>query len=138
MNGFEVLKKFRGAKQAGFTLLELMAVVVIIGILASIALPSYQGYVKKSRARAAAADLVALAAAVENEFQRKLTYPTALADVKTWRPAQGDFFTYAYSTDNTYTLSATGKGSMDGCTLTLQHNNARTASSAATCGFGSW
>lgn len=130
--------------QAGFTLLELMAVVVIIGILASIALPSYQGYVKKSRARAATADLVAGAAAVENEFQRKLLYPKEQSDISTWQYSQNsesDFFTYAYLPNDsrtTYTLSATGKGSMDGCTLTLQHDNARTASTAATCGFDSW
>jgi type IV pilus assembly protein PilE len=37
----------RGSK--GFTLIELMIVVVIIGILASIAWPSYQEYIKRSR-----------------------------------------------------------------------------------------
>ena len=128
-----------GSKQRGFTLVELMIVVVVIAILASIALPSYQDYVKKSRARAATADLVALAAAVENHFQRNLNYPAELLDVTTWKAAHTDFFNYSYSGDsNSYTLTASGKGVMDGCDLALQHDNTRTVSSASDCGISSW
>lgn len=128
----------RSSKQSGFTLMELLIVLVVIGILAAIALPSYQDYVKKSRARAATADLVALAAAVENHFQRNLTYPAELTAVSTWQPAQDEFFNYEYSTDDTYTLKASGKSAMAGCDLTLTHDNTRTASSESACGFGSW
>lgn len=113
----------------GFTLIELMIVVAIAAILASIALPSYQNYVKKGHASTAAADLSALASSVENHFQRTLKYPTVLGDITTWNPAS-KIFTYSYA--GAYTLTAVGNG----CTLTLTENNTRTAT--GDCGGFKW
>lgn len=125
--------------------MEMMITIVIISILAAIALPSYQGYITRSRARTATADLMALATDLENTFQRTLSYPvlnttttaTTAATTIGWSPAGGDFFTFSVvSSANAYTLTATGTGAMSGCNLSLTQANARTAT--ASCGITSW
>lgn len=63
----------------GFTLIELLVTVVIIGILAAIALPSYQNYVKKGRRTDAKTALLDLAAREERYFATNNQYATTLA-----------------------------------------------------------
>ena len=58
----------------GFTLIELMIAVAIIGILASIAIPSYQGSVKKSRRADAQGALMSLSNVMERHFTESNTY----------------------------------------------------------------
>jgi type IV pilus assembly protein PilA len=55
MKQMKIVKK----AQAGFTLIELMIVVAIIGILAAVAIPAYQDYVAKSKFTAALAEVAA-------------------------------------------------------------------------------
>ena len=135
----------RSAKaQAAFTLVELMVAIAVVGILAAIALPSYTSYINKSRAKSASADLAALALNMENRYQLQLSYPVYAANTaatnavfSAWSPTQSSYFNYTMvSTISTYTLTATGKGSSAGCTITLDNLNARSAGSA--CGFTTW
>lgn len=140
----------------GFTLIEVLITVAIVAILAAIAVPSYASYVKRSKASSATADLGALALTLENAFQKTLAYPTYAAgtvipnlpssrfspqttDFGAWAPSQGQVFSYSITSDglaSTYTVKATGTGSLAGCTLSLTNGNARAATSA--CGFTTW
>ncbi len=58
----------------GFTLIELMITVAVVAILAAIALPSYQAYVRKANRAQAKADLVELAQMLERRHTVENTY----------------------------------------------------------------
>ena len=60
------MRNARRAAQKGFTLIELMIVVAIIGILAAIAIPQYQTYVAKSQEARAVGESGALKTAIED------------------------------------------------------------------------
>lgn len=104
-------------KLHGFSLIELMIVVVIIGILAAIAYPGYQQHVRTSNRADAAANLLALSQSMERFFTERGSYldaggnPPVLDFTTSPRNAANPKYNIALAaTVNTYTLTATTAG----------------------------
>ena len=68
----------RPLRHLGFTLIELSIVVVIVAILAAVAIPSYQKYVRDSRRQEAQQGLLTLSLLMERSFARAGSYPNTL------------------------------------------------------------
>lgn len=122
--------------QAGFSLLELMIVVAIIGILASIAYPSYQEQVASGKRVDAQANLLSLAQHMEREYTENGTYIGAVLPYNE-APKDGANKSYDLSptvqTATTYTLRARPKNGMvgDRCgDMTVTHIGQKTAAEA--------
>lgn len=64
-------------RQAGFTLIELMIVIVIVGILVAVGLPSYQNSIVRSGRGDAQSALLGFAQAMERHFNQNYTYEGA-------------------------------------------------------------
>lgn len=128
-------------RDAGFTLIELMIVVAIIGIIAAIAYPSYSDNVRKTRRAVAQADLMELAQWMERQYSADFSYLEGTSQPVlpfTESPRTGTAF-YNLSTgtvtQNAYTVQAvpTGDQQNDDCgTLSMTQTGAKTASGTGT------
>ena len=124
----------------GFMLIEVMIAVVIVGILASIAYPSYRQYVLRSNRAEAKAILMESAQFMERYFTTNNTYVNAsVPSPASPKGSSGDgrkyiiSFTTGEPTTNTFTLQAVRNGSQtaDTCgTLTLNQVGTRTPTTA--------
>ncbi len=134
-------------KQQGFSLIELMIAVVIIGIITAVAIPNYRDYVTRSRVPEATASLGDLRVRMELFYQDNRTYPTGGCVVAPTAPSatqlqvplgQNFDFTCGAPTATTYTVQAAGKGSMAGFAYTVDQFNGKSSTFTGTAAADGW
>jgi len=105
--------EMKRARATGFTLIELMITLLVLGVLAAIAVPSYRGYVLRANRAEAKAALLALATAQEKYYLQCNTYistlnPGAANACPPTPPATGGSLRYPSTSERSYyTLTVT-------------------------------
>ena len=131
----------RRERPQGFTLLEVMITVAIVGILAAIALPSYSIYVTRSRITEATNALADYRNRMEKYFLDHRSYVTAgggcamAADMAAnYNGKPNHYFTMSCpaSSATTYTLRATGGGPMADFTYEVDESNVKSTAAVPT------
>jgi type IV pilus assembly protein PilE len=121
----EDIGRIKWKKSVGFTLMELMFTVAIVGILAALAYPSYNDFVVRSNRAEAPRELVRLANLQEQLFVDSRAYTTNISDLGVGTTAIYETSSKNYKitstvVDNTFTLTADAQGAQatndPGCT----------------------
>lgn len=111
--------------QNGFSLIELLVVVTIVGILSAIAIPAYSDYVIRGKVPDATSTLATKRTKNEQFFQDNRTYVGAPECVADTSSSQNFDFSCTVQTATTYTLRALGKNRMLGFTYTIDQSGAK-------------
>lgn len=119
------------SRSRGFTLVEIMVVIVIVGILMAVGIPMYGDYVTRSRLSEAFTALAGAQPSAEQYWSNNRTYagftpPAATANFS---------YTLSDASASTYKLTATGQGKTSGFVYTIDHNGNR-ATTASPPGWG--
>lgn len=123
-------------RQQGLTLIELMIVVVVLAILATIAYPSYQHVIRQTRLANVRTELVQNANQLERYYTQRGTFVDANTGENAITLAQNDFFTISFNgapTASGYILQAAPNANNSGetCTVFLNDSGIFWASSSA-------
>jgi type IV pilus assembly protein PilE len=121
------MKRGTRVLQNGFTLIELMVTVAIVGILTAVALPAYGDYVTRSRLTEAFTALAGAQPSAEQFWSNNRNYQNFDTTVGSGFPTGTANFTYALSgaTTSTYTITANGIGKMTGFSFSIAQDGTR-------------
>ena len=110
---------------AGFTLIEMMIVVAILGIISAIALPSYTEYVQRGKRSDAKVELLRMAQLQESYFVQNLSYASTTAQLGFTGIVESEQMEYTIELDVPAGCDGTSANSCASFTLTAEGNGAQ-------------